>query len=164
MDGVWEIEVPRAVGFASYYAFANGACPDFSCKEVLMGQPCGDPNNFDDRWLPAIVNDTIIETCYEACFTNVECTSGASSLQKDASLFTLMGNPVANNALLSFGNAQKEEIQITMTNTLGQVIQQVQLDGTTQQYTLPTSALQTGLYYITVQSGTRFFTEKVIKQ
>ncbi len=47
MDGIYEITVPRARGFNSYYTFTNGNCPDYSCKEDLTGLECGDPNNFN---------------------------------------------------------------------------------------------------------------------
>jgi hypothetical protein len=31
-DQIYEITVPRAMGFTSYYTFTNGNCPDYSCK------------------------------------------------------------------------------------------------------------------------------------
>jgi hypothetical protein len=78
-DGVYEITMPRSLGFESYYDFANGACPDYSCKEDLTGQSCGDPNNYNDRWLPSLQADTIIETCFGTCFTDVACTTGTTT-------------------------------------------------------------------------------------
>ncbi|MCC7244622.1 MAG: hypothetical protein IT269_02995, partial [Saprospiraceae bacterium] len=49
-DGVLELTVPRKKSFSSFYAFANGDCPDFSCKENLEGQSCANPNKFNDRF------------------------------------------------------------------------------------------------------------------
>ncbi|MEO5907509.1 MAG: hypothetical protein ABIQ11_12335, partial [Saprospiraceae bacterium] len=34
-DGVYEITMPRELGFDSYYTFTNGPCADYSCKEDL---------------------------------------------------------------------------------------------------------------------------------
>ena len=81
-DGTYQISVRQPEGFSSYYAFANGACPDFSCKENLSGQDCADPNNFNDRFLPAVFADTTISTCYGQCTDLAECmtTGGGDSI------------------------------------------------------------------------------------
>jgi len=73
LDGVYSIAFEKPVNFSSYYAFANGNCPDFTCKEDLTGLPCADPNNFNDRFLPPVTQDTVINTCYELCTEDLEC-------------------------------------------------------------------------------------------
>ena len=50
-DGIWSITVNLAEGTAGNYTFLNGNCGDWSCKEDLSGQECGDPNNYNDRIL-----------------------------------------------------------------------------------------------------------------
>jgi len=60
-------------GFSSYYTFTNGACGDWSCKENLNGLPCGDPANYNDRFLPAITGPTEISTCFGQCSTDGTC-------------------------------------------------------------------------------------------
>lgn len=77
MDDIWTITVEREIGFSSFYAFANGFCPDFSCKEELAGLPCGNPGNFNDRFLPPVMADTLVSTCYEQCTTNTDCAPPA---------------------------------------------------------------------------------------
>ena len=57
----------------SYYTFLNGNCPDYSCKENLAGLPCGDPSNFNDRFLPAVMSDTTILVCFENCADDGSC-------------------------------------------------------------------------------------------
>jgi hypothetical protein len=66
-DGIYTITVTKAVGFTSYYSFTNGNCPDFTCKEDLTGQECGDPNNFYDRFIENVTQDTVIEACFGSC-------------------------------------------------------------------------------------------------
>ena len=163
-DGVYEITVPRALGFSSHYAFANGACPDYSCKEDLTGQSCGDPNNFNDRSLPAIQGDTTIETCFGTCYTDVACTTGTVTPQSDARLFDLMGNPPVNGqSLITFGDEFQGEKFITLSNMLGQTIRHWHVDEgvTTQQ--MSSAGLPSGLYFVTVKAGNSFYTRKLTK-
>ncbi len=72
-DGIYSITVMQPVGFSSFYTFTNGACADYSCKENLAGQACGDPNNFNDRFIPAVTQDTVITTCFAQCSTDGTC-------------------------------------------------------------------------------------------
>ncbi|MDA0973771.1 MAG: hypothetical protein O2867_08565, partial [Bacteroidetes bacterium] len=70
---IWTITVTRPVGFSSYYTFTNGLCPDYSCKENLADLPCGDPNNFNDRFLPSVNSNTTIQHCFGQCTTDGTC-------------------------------------------------------------------------------------------
>ena len=72
-DDVYSITVRRPKGFASHYIFTNGSCVNFSCKESLIGQPCADPNNFNDRYLPAVQTDTVLSTCFGVCSSTTNC-------------------------------------------------------------------------------------------
>jgi len=66
-DGIWTIALERERGFSSFYTFTNGACPDYSCKENIEGQSCANPDNFNDRFLSAVMQDTTIATCFGIC-------------------------------------------------------------------------------------------------
>jgi hypothetical protein len=72
-DGIYSITVEVAAGFSSFYTFTNGACGDWSCKENLAGLPCGDPNNYNDRFLPEITGNTVVSTCFGQCSTDGSC-------------------------------------------------------------------------------------------
>lgn len=74
-DGIYSIVVKREKGFSSHYTFTNGNCPNYSCKENIAGLPCADPGNFNDRFMPAVMNDTTISTCFGACSTDGTCPS-----------------------------------------------------------------------------------------
>lgn len=163
-DGIYEITVPRKKGFKSFYAFANGPCPDFSCKEILTGLPCGDPANYDDRFLPEIQGNTTVATCFGACFTNAECTSGTNSPIADAQVFDILGNPsAAGSSILVFGKSVFEDKNITVSNAVGQVLNQWNLANGTANFELQTADFQPGIYFVTVRAGGRFFTRKLVK-
>ena len=73
VDGVYEITVRKQKGFSSFYIFSNGDDAGFGQKEQIGGLPCADPNNFNDRTLPAVYSDTTLITCYETCATDTTC-------------------------------------------------------------------------------------------
>ena len=77
-DGIWTVTVTRAKGFSSYYTFLNGNCPGWGCKEQLAGLPCSDPNNFDDRFFPAVYSDTTVLACFGSCESDGTCTPPAT--------------------------------------------------------------------------------------
>ena len=164
LDGIYEITVPRERGFSSFYTFANGPCPDYSCKEDLTGLPCGDPDNFNDRFLPAVANDTVVATCFGTCFTNADCTSGLEQLLRDETMFSLNGNPsLQGYTILNFGDHVITEKQVSITNSLGQTIDQRQVAEQATVYSLQTAGLAPGIYFITVTAGDRFYTRKLVK-
>jgi hypothetical protein len=72
-DGIYSITVMLDEGFSSFYTFTNGACGDWSCKENLDGLECGDPANYNDRFLPSITGPTTISTCFGQCSTDGTC-------------------------------------------------------------------------------------------
>lgn len=162
LDGIYEITVPRAVGFGSFYTFTNGNCPDYSCKESLVDLECGDPDNFNDRTLPPVLQDTIIETCFGTCSTDVMCTTGLNHLTADSNLFSIWGNPSANgSSILNFGDDLSSK-NIRLTNAMGQVLKTWQTGDGISSFQIQTSGLQSGMYYVTVFSENKFYTRKLI--
>ncbi len=163
-DGVYELVVPRKVGFQSYYTFTNGPCADYSCKENLAGLPCGDPNNFNDRFLPAIQDNTTIETCFGACFTNVECVSGLNALTEDPNLFQILGNPSVNGfSVLDFGKAVTADKTVSLLNSEGRMLGQWVVAGYSANFRIATADLPAGIYLVTVREGDRYLTKKLVR-
>lgn len=163
-DKIYEIVIPRKRGFRSYYTFTNGNCPDYSCKENLAGLPCGNPANFNDRLVPQVTKDTVIATCFGACFTNAQCVSSVHSLLNDTGLFELNGNPTGSGQLLlRFAQPVAEDAVIWMTNTSGQIIGQWKAPLGATQWTPETAHLPAGLYFVTVRTDTRQLTRKFVK-
>lgn len=90
-DGVYSIVFERPVGFTSFYTLTNGACPDYSCKENIAGQDCANPDNFNDRDMGPITQDTEINTCFGLCTTTTDCGTveiGSITFNVDMSQYT----------------------------------------------------------------------------
>jgi len=71
-DGIYTITLTRPLGTASHYTFINGDS-GWGAKENIAGQPCSDPANFDDRFLPAVMSDTTILACFGNCADDGSC-------------------------------------------------------------------------------------------
>lgn len=74
-SGIWEMTTRRPKLFSSFYTITNGACPNYSCKENLAGLPCGDPANFNDRFIDPVLNDTTLQHCFGQCTSNGSCVA-----------------------------------------------------------------------------------------
>ena len=72
-DGIYSITFERPIGFTSYYTFTNGACADYSCKEIISGQACANADNYNDRKMGPFTKDTILNTCFGQCTTTASC-------------------------------------------------------------------------------------------
>lgn len=72
-DGVYSITLERPKGFTSFYTFTNGSCADYSCKENIAGQPCANPDNYNDRKMGPFNQDTTLSTCFGQCTTTAQC-------------------------------------------------------------------------------------------
>jgi hypothetical protein len=70
---LWSIVVNKPQGFSSFYIFSNGDAGDYSGKEQLGGLFCGDPNNYDDRFMGPIQSDTTIQHCFGTCVFDGTC-------------------------------------------------------------------------------------------
>lgn len=79
-DGIYSVTIVKPMGTSSNYTFLNGNCPGWTCKENLGGLPCGDPNNYNDRFLPAVMSDTIIKACFGTCDSDGSCTIVSDSI------------------------------------------------------------------------------------
>lgn len=96
-DNVFSITIERALGYEGFYSFANGNCPDYSCKENIAGQACARPDNFNDRFLDPITGTTEINTCFGQCTTDTNCgvaTTSMVTFQVNMSETTVSGEGV----------------------------------------------------------------------
>lgn len=163
-DGIYEITVPRLRNFSSHYTFANGPCADYSCKENLEGLECGDPNSFNDRFLPAVTENTEVATCFGTCATNAECTTASFTPSADPKVFTLRGNPPVNGvSQLDFSTDTREDKIVTLSDALGNVVYRWTVPAGQTEWSMQTQNLPSGMYQVTVTTGSRFFTRKLVR-
>lgn len=162
-EGYYEITVPRRRGFSGYYTFTNGNCPDYSCKEDISGQDCANPENFNDRFLNAAMDNVTIATCYGQCTQDLLCEVGIDRPQHDAGVFELYGNPAFNGtAVIAFGDATGPDKIIHLSDALGRIVGQWRVQDDMPFYTLSLQDLSRGIYYVTVTSAHRYYTRKLI--
>ncbi len=156
-DGIFTLTFNRKVGFNSFYTFTNGACPDYSCKEMIAGLPCANPDNFNDRFLASVSADTTVASCFELCTDNAECTS--TSINPAATdWFDWQWETASQQGLLSFEAGISGEKEIRVLNAAGQLIHQQRTAATSVTLQLP--RLSPGLYLLQVRSDQQAGTRK----
>ena len=165
-NGIYEITIERAIGFSSYYTFANGNCPGFDagCKEDIAGQDCAQADNFNDRWLPGLTGDTVIETCYGECSTSTECMGvGIDRFNVDNNLFNLAPNFTKDFTKLTFSGITAESKSVKVFDGVGRLVFATELDGNELQYSINTSSFTNGMYFVHVQVGNTLGSQKLMK-
>ena len=63
-DGIYTMVVNREIGFTSHFTWPADLCR-LQCKEDVSGQPCGDANNFNDRRMQPVTQDTVVNVVSE---------------------------------------------------------------------------------------------------
>lgn len=164
-SGVYTITFERLKGFNSYYTFSNGNCPDFSCKEDISGQSCADPNNFNDRFLNSVTQDTTILACFGNC-DETSCVNsvGIDKWKLNEDLFSVAPTLVEHSTVISFNQIDGKEKHISVFNISGQMVLPNRSVTTESELSLNMSHLPGGLYYIQVRTRDQFATKKVLKQ
>ena len=71
-DDIWTITKTLPIGYTGNYTFLNGNCPDWTCKENIVGQSCAN-RPYSDRLLSNITENTTIGTCFSQCTTDGTC-------------------------------------------------------------------------------------------
>ena len=68
-DNNWSTTIPIVSGTSGHWVFFNSPTHggDWGTKEDLGGLDCGDPNAFNDRFLPAVTAPTTEEYCFGTC-------------------------------------------------------------------------------------------------
>lgn len=72
-DNNWSITLDLEEGTSGHWVFFNSPTHggDWGTKENLDGQPCGDPANFNDRFLEPVTAPVTLEYCFAEC--TAEC-------------------------------------------------------------------------------------------
>lgn len=164
-DGIYTVTVRRAKGFLSYYTFLNGNCGDWSCKENIEGQPCANPDAFNDRFIPSVMNDTIIKTCFAKCSNDGSCeTAYIGKLKTDKNLFSIRPTLVNDYINIQYNyDLVSINKEIKVVNSSGQVFEKF-ISKNQAKTQLNTLSYTSGVYFITIQSTNKILTRKFIVQ
>ena len=162
-DGVFSIQIERQRGYSTFYDFANGACPDYSCKENIVGQPCAIPTNYNDRFLNPVTQDTVIATCFASCATNTDCTIGTQNLPLDANWIKVQPSIATDQVQVLFSQAIQGNLFLRVLNASGLEMYQARYSNQTEQLQLETANWPKGMYTIFVQDNARVSNRRIIK-
>lgn len=164
-DGIYTFTTTRQVGFASYYTFLNGNCPDWACKEDISGLPCADENAFNDRYLEPVMENTTIKACFGNCEDDGSCIPlSTTSLTIDASLFDVLPTIAHDYIEIRFGQpAIGMEKQIVITSLSGNRVYSY-TEKSDVAHRVNTIAFATGVYFVSVQTEGTVFTKQFIVQ
>ena len=163
-DGVFSIQVERQRGYSTFYDFANGPCADYSCKENLEGQPCAVATNYNDRWLPAVQQDTVINTCFASCANNVECIVGTHSPSIVTDWMTLQPSLATDAVRLGFNTPVVGAVNIRVFDATGKLVLTETRKDLLDSYLMPVAQLKNGLYFLSVQTADKAASARFVKQ
>jgi hypothetical protein len=79
-------------------------------------------------------------------------------------VFRILGNPApADAALLQFGTSVLGKKEVILTNSIGQAAGWWQVTDASELFELPIQNLPSGVYFVHVQIGERYYTRKLVK-
>ena len=106
-DGIWEGIATGVPAMGGNFVFLNSPSNggDWGAKEDLTGLPCADPNNWNDRIMPALGSDTTILACFGNCISDGTCsTPTLVTYNVDINDYLAGGNVLAANGIRIAGN------------------------------------------------------------
>ena len=141
------------------YKFVNGNA--WGQDEVVEGG-CVAPGGFGNRLLD-LTADITQAACFGYC-VNCEVVLGTSDAAFD-SAFRLSPNPTKDLTTLSINLETATDLQIRLTNSLGQTVQQQQLSNVQQStVALDMANLPAGVYVLQLANGSHVTSKRIVVQ
>ena len=124
-----------------WFTILNGNCSDYSCKENIVGQPCADTNNYNDRnqLLGGFSQDTTIVLEFG------DCQRPTSTTKIIENLIDLIIYPNPSNGLLNINTNQKINT-VSIYNMIGNLVMVKNIYNS--QSILNIENLNNGVYFI----------------
>lgn len=155
LDNIYSIQIERERGYGGYYTFTNGACADFSCKENIAGLPCASPENFNDRNLSPVQQDTTVATCFGTCATATDCSVAAYEPAVPGGWIEAVPTLASSEVRISFRELTQSSTGIRIVDITGRTVWQQQWNLTPDQVRLSVADWENGTYFITAENGGR---------
>lgn len=155
LDGVYSIQIERERGYGGYYTFTNGACADFSCKENIAGLPCANPQNFNDRFLSPVQQDTTVATCFGTCATATDCSVAAFEPAVPGGWIDAVPTLATSEVRISFRELTQSNTNVRIVDVTGRTVWQQQWRVTPDQVRLQLAGWESGMYFISAENGGR---------
>ena len=158
-DGTWEGVASVLPGTGpNYYAFFNSpnGDSDWGTKEDLSGQPCGVSSNFNDRVLPTIASDTIIQHCFGSCESDGTCPTASVANINDID-FSLFPNPAQNKVVVNY---IKTIYRLELTDITGKVLfKEFNIDNP---YTIDLTSFPSNIYFLSLFTENGVVSKKLV--
>tara|TARA_X000000950_G_scaffold79974_1_gene100622 strand:+ start:3523 stop:4692 length:1170 start_codon:yes stop_codon:yes gene_type:complete len=158
-DGTWEGVASVLPGTGpNYYAFFNSpnGDSDWGTKEDLSGQPCGVSSNFNDRVLPTISSDTIIQHCFGSCESDGTCPTASVANINDID-FSLFPNPAQNKVVVNY---IKTIYRLELTDITGKVLfKEFNIDNP---YTIDLTSFPSNIYFLSLFTKNGVVSKKLV--
>ena len=132
----------------------------------MSGLECGDPDSYNDRYLPATDSDITIQACFGNCVSDGSCQeeTNVNELAKMNRLFTVRPSVAQDFVTIEFSNMlNNKDKEVLVLNSLGAVILNFDI-AHSKEYTINTESLSNGLYFIQVGSEGKVSSKKFIIQ
>ena len=158
-DSIWEGVATVLPGSGpNYYAFFNSpnGDSDWGSKENLSGQPCGVSSNFNDRVLPSITSDTIVQHCFGSCESDGNCPILLIEDIKNFD-FNIYPNPSNNNLTV---NCSKTIKKLELTDLTGNIL--FNLVNIEQKHIIDLTKLSSNIYFLKAYIDNKVLTKKLI--
>ena len=137
-DGIWSgsTSLPAAGG---HFTILNGNCSDWSCKEDISGQPCADPNAYNDRnnLLGGFSQDTTLNLQFGSC------TTPSTGIDELTNSFSIYPNPSNGVIIIQATNSIKT---VNIYNMIGNLVMVKNIAN--NQTTINVENLTNGVYFM----------------
>jgi hypothetical protein len=156
-DGIWSGSTSLDAA-GGYFTILNGNCSDYSCKENIAGEPCGDAANYDDRnhLVGGFSQDTTLTLQYGSCITPGTST-GIKQLDNNLSIY-----PNPSNGVITI-QATNSINTVNIYNMIGNLVMVKNIAN--NQATLNIENLTNGVYFMELNlSNGSILNSKFIKK
>ncbi|MDA8820644.1 CotH kinase family protein, partial [Schleiferiaceae bacterium] len=109
--------IDGSVGGKFIFLNSPSSDSDWGAKENLVGLPCADPANWNDRTFPIFSKDTTLQFCYETCSTNSLCSPNLPNHYNVTFKVNTLGVNIGPNGLYAGGGVLGWANAVTLTDT-----------------------------------------------
>jgi hypothetical protein len=156
-DNVWTITINLNEGDYQYkFQLDNWAIQE----EFVETDPCtASDGTFTNRLIQVTQEETV---CYDWNTCTACSSTGLFDLDVDDHIFSLQPSLVRDYTFLTFGDQFQGEKRLTVVNSLGKTVVDIQVPAGLAVYELNTSHLAAGIHFVNVNVGDKIQTVKIM--
>lgn len=156
-DGVWEATVEIANGDIEYKIQLD----EWTVQEMFTADDdCAITSDGTNYNRPLMVSgDATVCFLWDSC---EGCDVGTNDLIVDNTIFTVRPTVASTQTILDFGAEFTGLKELAVVNSLGQVVEQTQIQAGILQHTLDVSQKESGLYFIQITTEGKLQTQRIV--